>query len=381
MKVFGIGCIYFGYLNDDVGFDISHPKEYLEDISNRLEKVENISNINVYGGTQFSNLAVVVERGNDTLIPLPQGWRVEFDLYLPFRVQESIYARSDVEAVHVDILFGYEMPVAICSYEWPDEEGDASPSSSVVVVRKYLQKKLSDLNFVCNCVGPSPFHANFVLRETEFEDRFGIDDVTDNRLGYASIELVAPKETDLIDAFEKTNLDSIFSVYYSLSNLRSKVLNSQTLIANSARNLLEEKEQSGKLKIFKSLKNHQVNIDVLNREIFRETLLRLDMSNALAEADHNEISGDERPLDYFFSEYRVLASQENWSKFSEVAKFFEERRQKIIGNATAIVSGIIGGLVGATIGSLATYLLTSPPAAITPPPQPPTPTTAPDTAR
>lgn len=384
MRVFGIGCIYFGYDAQLIEPEYLQPARYLADLKTRLERIENISNVEVSGGdTPYSSVASVEDGDQQIIIPMPQrAARCGFDLYLPFRVQDIVFERCDVESVRVDVIFPYEMPVAIISYEWPDEEGDAYPSVAVAVVRKYLKEKMCDESFKCGSIGPSPFHADFVLRETEFEDRFGIDDVSENRLGYASIEIVSPVNNDLVGSILKSNLDSTFSMYYNLSNLRIRGMRSQGIIYEKSRELLENREKDKLFRRWNYLRKQGEAIDTLNSEIFSESLIRLEMENALADAERSEIAGTGRPLDRFFLEYRSFASQDNWTKFSDIGKFFEERRQKYIGNVTAIFSGIVGGLVGAIIGSLITSALTKPPQNIIQlPPHSPTPATARDNAR
>ena len=384
MRVFGIGCIYFGYDAQQIEPDYLKPPQYLTDLKIRLEKIENISNVEISGAeTPYSSIASIEDGDQEIVVPMPQGAaRCGFDLYLPFRVQEIVFEKCDVESIRVDVIFPYELLVAIISYEWPDEEGDASPSMAVAIVRKYLRDKMCDQIFKCGSIGPSPFHADFVVRESKFEDRFGIDDVSENRLGYASIELVCPIDHDLVESITRSNLDSIFSKYYRLSNLRIRGIKSQGVIYATTRELLENKGPPNFFKRWNHLRKQEDAIDALNSEVFTESLIRLEMENALADAERSDIAGAGNPLDRFFLEYRSFASQDNWSKFSDIGKFFEERRQKYIGNVASIFSGVIGGLVGAIIGSLITYVLTQPPQNIIQlPPQPPAPATVPDTAR
>ncbi len=363
MKVFSVGCIYFGYLIDsgDMPAAISDRGVFVKDLKDRLERVENISDLEFVGADdlRYGTVIEIQEDCGEILVPIPHGGvKLGFDIYLPFRVQDSVHERCDVENIRVDIIFGYEMPIAITSYDWPDEEGDASPSGSMVIVRKYLQKKLDDDIFKCGCVGPSPFHADFSLIETELNEGISIHDVSDSKLGYASVELRAPAGFDFIQAFYVAGLESIFSKFYMLSELRSRALSAQAAIVNSSRQLLDAPRDQGLIGRVKSWRNQSEMIDSLNSEVFKEMLLRLDISGAISEGEQYDIIGSEKPMNRFFSEYRTLSSEQAWSKFADVAKFFEERRQKTIGNATAIFAGVIGGILGSVIGSLATYLLT-----------------------
>jgi hypothetical protein len=363
VKVFGVGCIYFGYeIGDEIPDAASGRDAFLTDLRSRLEKVENISDVIFHGvgDVPYGNVAVVKKGEREIAVPLAHGGvRLEFNMFLPFRVQDTIHGRCDVEMMHVDVIYGYELPVAVVSYEWPDEEGDATPSDAVIVARKFLQKKLTDDRFQCDCIGPSPFHANFYLVQPDLEETIRIEDVSVDRLAYASLELMAPRGMSLDTAFRLANLDTIFSKFYKLSELRSRLIHSQVTIIESSRELLEEQAPSGYFRRLRAAREQGKTVDTLNAQVFREMLLRLDMSNVLAKTDQLEIAGSENPMERFFAEHRVMSSEEGWTRFSEVAKFFEDRRQKTIGNFTAISAGVLGGVIGSVIGSVATYLLTA----------------------
>lgn len=365
MKVFSIGCIYFGYtdatLNGSAG--LADAVEVFEDIERRLGNVENVSEIIFHQGySDLSiSLAVIQKNSQDIYVPIfGSGAKISFDLFLPFRIQDSIYGRCDVEHIHIDIIYGYEMPILIASYDWPDEEGDASPSQAIVVTRKYLEKKISDDSFYCHCVGPSPFHADFALITSDLTTEPTITDVSSSRLGYASLELLCPLDSDLIENIKYANLDDTFSLFYHLSDLRSRIIKTHTTVVDSARELLEGEKSGGILGNFQFFRGQARSVDAINTQLFQEMLLRLDMSNALLESDRSEITGEKSALNSYFEDYRIIASADTWSEFTDIAKFFEERRQKALGNYTSVFSGITGGVIGSIIGSLATYLLTQP---------------------
>ncbi|HSX55708.1 MAG TPA: hypothetical protein VLG14_10450 [Sphingomonas sp.] len=358
MKVFGVGCLYFGYLE---GKSPSTRDDFLRDIKARLENVENVSSvtINTIYDEEHLPRALINKEGAEIEVPLAHGARLEFDIFLPFRIQESFYTKCDVETIHVDVIWEYDMPLAFVSYEWPDEEGDAAPSGLVVVLRKYLEKKLSTGNFKSGCIGPSPFHANFAIIETELNDGFKIDDVSADRLGYASMEIIAPRNSSVLQSVEAVRLNDALSKFYQLSELRSRAIREQTSIVANSRALLEQENPSTIQDKIKRIRRRPAEIDILNQNVFHEMLIRLDMSSALSEAERYQLISKNNPLSRFFERYREMSIEQSWGKFSDVAKFFEERHQKAIGNVTAILAGIIGGIVGSLIGSLATYALTS----------------------
>ncbi|MGA1797896.1 hypothetical protein VH567_03850 [Sphingomonas sp. 4RDLI-65] len=362
MKVFGIGCIYFGYKFDgeQIPPEIENFNVFCTDVKDRLETVESISGVTFNDiDTEYGNVAVVDEFDYQVATPIPHGARarISFDVYIPFRVQETTIRLCDVEHLHVDIVYGYELPVAIVSYDWPDEEGDATPSMAVALVRKFLDKRLSDDSFKCDCIGPSPFHANFTISESSLDEGYFLRDRSDSTRGYSDIELVCPSGSSLIGAFYAANLDDVFSSFYHLSDLRGRTIRSHTEITADATMLLSAKNDEGPLSRFRSMRTQRKTIDSINSAVFKEMLFRMDIESALSEAARSSNLA-QSPLNPFFDEYRTLFAENRWGKFSEVAKFFEERNQKALSNITAVFAGVVGGVLGSVIGSLATYILT-----------------------
>jgi hypothetical protein len=362
VKVFGVGCFYFGYTgnSESAGFP-SNRERFLNDVKLRLENVENVSSVTIHSiyDDNFLSSTSVKADGADIHVPLAHGARIEFDIFVPFRIQDVVHERGDVETVHIDIVWKYEMPIAFLSYEWPDEEGSASPSGSVATVFKYLEKKLNVNGFRFGRIGPSPFHADFAIIETQLNDGFKIDDVSIDRLGYASMEITAPPRSSVLDCAERTRLCDTLSHFYQLSEFRSRAIDEQTDIVVNSRGLLKQEETPSFWRKISRLRKRPKEIDALHNNVFQEMLVRLDMSSALSEAERYQLIGKDTPLDRFFDRYREMSIEQSWGKFSDVARFFEERHQKAVGNITAIFAGVIGGIIGSLIGSLATYVLTA----------------------
>ncbi|MEG3123513.1 hypothetical protein [Sphingomonas sp. GB1N7] len=363
MKVFGIGCVYFGFIqtNEDDPSEFYNQNIYFETLKRLLEEIENISEVRFYNTNYDEYGAFISIEHNDKEITVPvsrNDTRIQFDAFIPFRVQEQLISRCDVETMHIDITYGYEMPLIVVSYDWPDEEGDAQPSMAVAVLRKFLEKKMSGTDLICGSVGPSPFHANFSMIESELTEIPSIEDTSENYLGYANFELNSSSDSNLMETIRSLNLDTIFSAFYHLSELRSRAINAQYIILENSRNLLEGKNPNNLMNKIRAFRSQSESVDHLNSNIFKEMLLRLNITQALADSDRQEITGVNSKMNRFFDEYRSIAAEETWQRFSSVANFFEERRQKMIGNAAAIAAGIVGGVIGSVIGSVATYLLT-----------------------
>lgn len=349
VKAFGIGCVYFGI---DACAEYPEPSEYIELVRDKLSKIDNVSNIEFFGFEQnkYKSIREFQKNQKTYFVPVFHGCKFSFDIYLPFRVQEKIHERCDVELIHVDFIYGYESPLMIASYDWPSEEGDAKPSAAVVVLRKYLGNEIAE-GIICDCLGPSPFHANFLVIEDHSVEMPCALDRSSARRGFSPIELRVPSGMPLLQAIKQSDLDRQVSTFYALSELQGRMQHEHLLIAQSAQSLLNEQNQKTLHKL-KSWREKSKTVDSLNKSIFQETILRLEMNNIISSSDSSGVSGKMTPLNSYFSKFRFIANEDTWSKFSEVAKFFEERRQKVIGNAMALTAGIVGGVIGSIMTSL-----------------------------
>jgi hypothetical protein len=358
MKVVGVGCVWFAPALETERREIKRD-EFLKSLKVALERLENVSNVQTVSVLEkpFMNLTAV-ERGNDTVIvPILHGCRLSCDIYLPYRIQEKFWGKLAVERWSIIIHFAYEMPIMYVHYSQPEGNTKLDPSSVVVVTRKYLEQKLDGTDIRCGCVGPSPFHADFKVIVESDTTPSSLREAAAPSPGYGSFEIVVSTNSDQDFLKALFHHKDVFGKFYLLSNLRSAYITHKISIASSARELVAV-QPSNILKRMASSFRQSKPIDKMNEHLVLERLIRMDMEGALERGEQSGLIGDGTALDRYFEEYRHTSKQTNWSEFSQVAKFFEDRRHHIFRNLTAVIAGLIGGLVGAVIGSLLTYVLT-----------------------
>ena len=92
-------------------------------------------------------------------------WRIDFDLYIPLRIQKDLAGRdtqwdTGTENFRIHVRHSFYSPITFVRLLGTDKSN--APSTAMVVVREYLQTKCaepsSDLRFTC--LGPTPFHAD-----------------------------------------------------------------------------------------------------------------------------------------------------------------------------------------------------------------------------
>lgn len=175
MKAFGVGCFNFGirYKSPFIFETNSHVKN----IETALKKIPAIDEISISHDEDLS-YSIPISKAPDNLsngenFPQISFLRVEFNIYIPARIQsdllgeQGIHKLTKTEKFKVYFLDSYHGPVSFV--ECLDATHGCDPSSAVQVVREFLKsefKKIdSEVDF--ECIGPSPFHVDFFIHPNE----------------------------------------------------------------------------------------------------------------------------------------------------------------------------------------------------------------------
>ena len=226
MRVFGVGCYHFGLKTP---IEIS-AENYIIALKDRLNKINTISDINVEFDEDGPDVTIKIDDDvgsfNDSgrSIPLLQFFRLSFSIYIPERIQrdltKNIYPRCiGVENFKVTIEHDWYGPFTVV--ECIDSTDETNPSDAVVIIREFFKKEFHEDSGIIRfeCLGPSPFHANFVLKESSEELSTPIETKIIKLRGYDHLEFLYRKseyddETAYDDVLEE--LASEFGLYYRL---------------------------------------------------------------------------------------------------------------------------------------------------------------------
>lgn len=169
---FGIGCFQF-WLSKPSPF-IFKDEDYAKELKQALEGIKTLSNLKIELEESNTDEDVKITKpfgelhDGEDFFPFYTKASIRFDLYVPFRVQETILADSlpletHSENFRVDIRYGYEAPV--CFVEPLNAKALSNGSDAVMLVRRYLEKEINEqpkgIRF--DSLGPSPFHADCYL--------------------------------------------------------------------------------------------------------------------------------------------------------------------------------------------------------------------------
>lgn len=266
MLVFGAGCLWFAPVQKPLADGKEGQAEFLNSVRSELERIDNISNIEINAGWEkaYGTYLIIDKQDKKIAAPVIYGASIEFDIFLPFRVQEEVHEKADVERFKVVITFGYYTPIAYIYYEIGDSEARADPSSAVVILRKFLEKRLDASRISFGCIGPSPFHANFYAVPSDEVSETIVSDVSKKGQGYASLVVHYPASQEFKLPGSMSSFTEALSTFYQLSNLRADLLASQRKAVLNATYLME-RNPVGRIADLRSTFQVRSEIDDLRR--------------------------------------------------------------------------------------------------------------------
>ena len=345
-KAFGVGCFQFRYADESRMADFS-PKQFKADLVSALEKIENLSNLQVLREDNSVGFRSFVEDADGEMYPCVVGFSIEFDLYIPTKVQAKIVDDFPIENLHVHIQYGYEKSVA---FVWFDSQSEnCEPSEAVIVAREYIAERLGE-DFQFSVLGPSPFHANFYIKESPTEP-FCVLDSTDDRAGYGRFEVWGPPLSQpwMFSEIASRMVEPL-SRFYFLTSLTRRLESARSNIFATSQLLLENDSGTAIQRSRKFFSDRE-DVNFLQKSVIEEKILRTEITSFFDEHDSREGITAELPLKHYFDQFRKIARYKEWSEFAEVAKFFEERRLRLVGNLSTLAAAIFGGLVGGVLGA------------------------------
>lgn len=363
----GIGCFWFEpkEMSADV-FEDFNSKEFLSNIKSALESVDNVSSVEIFGEGNSILLSDFEgdEEGEEIYFPIFIDVVIAFDLYLPFRVQNSyskgFSRQKGTENFRVIISYGIEMPV-VYIYQKNLKDDITDSSAPVMFIREYLEDKLqNDKNCHFRSLGPSPFHADVFLNVLEGKNSEILSSqIEPHSRGYddVSIKITVEKDTDPLGVFIE-RYQGILGAYYALVLKRNRSLSNDAHVFNAVQDLIER----GKTKRFiKNFYQEKSLIDSVYEKILDDKLNRIAIERDVLQKTRDSIF-DKDNVFYSFVEKEIQdISKIPVDEVREILNISESRRQKFMQNSATLLSGLIGGIIGAVAGSFLTYSLAQQP--------------------
>ena len=365
-KAFGIGCFHFGIKK-------THPFrfkgfEYLDELKKTLSKIPNLNNLTIKTDDGFESWEENITEALPSLendinyFPSAVFFNLEFDLYIPFRIQEEIieekkkFLDTYSEKFKITILHGFHAPVTIVEIKNPTKTPD--PSTAVRLVREFLKKEMDGISeFIrFEYIGPSPFHVDFYLKPQKQDNKdnwlFNSHEIID--IGYYQFIINYNKNefnsSDEALDFLKPAISNEFGYYYKCIQVRNYKMNSWESIQNNLEKLTQIQETSGMKGVYKRL---------FKRYFLIEKLIT-DLTTFEGEEVINKAIRRNEYLEVYPSKeeafFKIFIDKELQEKIdypikqtTSLIKFIENRRAKNLELFIVIIAAIFGGLVGSLL--------------------------------
>lgn len=366
---FGIGCYHFG-IGKSLPYDFS-VSDYLEKLEETLRSISNIDNISINADDIFSQPSCRIEDEPLTIddgpgyFPHLNDLRIEFDIYIPFRVQNELvpwehYLPSTyAEKFHITLLDSYHFPVTFV--ECLDAPEDCSPSEAVIIVRKFLEREIEKNNsdFIrFESLGPSPFHVDCYVEPASTSDiKSRQEEISSKRvpmLGYDKLtfyynveNITSPKQ--ILDKVYREILDEL-GLYYWIVQIRSVRMGAWDEVEGMLNELLALKKKGGMNGWWQRLINSGAKIDngIVNliefesQGIINENLVSLACRDIYSDAK-------QKHFDTFIDHERTDRIEYPIEQSNRLMALFERRRIKGLEMGALLLASVLGGVVGALL--------------------------------
>ena len=369
MTSFGIGCFHFG-LKKKTAEQIS-ASEYIGLVKSSLETIKSISSVTIRDkpsdGQEKHEIPNPIPRlqEGEGCFPNLETFDLSFDIYIPFRVQAEILeisesilrTRTGTERFRFNLQNCYSNPVGFV--ECLGAARESSPSDAVVLMRRFLQKELEPTEICFECLGPSPFHADFFLLPKQVQgtnsrqQRSPFECEQVHQQGYDEVVFSYDKRAYQVDDEAKEDLFhelcNEIDLFYQIKSLESQNRNQWTDIEGKIVKLLELQQAPGLKGRWSRLTKRGKIID----EIVC-ALCEFNSTKLFQDSSINEDYGSSYKADIHFLKHYIDQEIKNRQTFptkeiAELTKYLEGRHSKswemIVVLIAAILGGIIGGLV------------------------------------
>lgn len=262
---FGVGCVHFR--PKDIEQKFASFETYAELLKSSLAQITAIQDIALVAENSFHNFRNGIPTPfsllEETEYPdLASCTGILFELTLiltiPERTQREILETEGWEgwapakSITAHFAYQYDTPIMLV-YLDGQKQGRADASSCVRLVREFLRlemEKSPTCEFTVDVLGPSPFHSDFTVRNSD-EIKDGIKwDRKANR-GYDAIDIAVPLKItsfqQLINHLEQTLFDD-FDLFYMLMLEQAKVMDNWHLCFGAVKTFEASHRGAGRLR-------------------------------------------------------------------------------------------------------------------------------------
>ncbi|SDI18710.1 hypothetical protein SAMN05216603_12422 [Pseudomonas benzenivorans] len=366
MKAFGVGCFHFS-IKDNLDKEIT-VQEYIDEIIKTLKNLTTASEVTISFDEDIKDEKIDTSppnpkiRDGEHCYPSITFLNLTYKIYIPFRIQAELinlpekYLDTGTENFKITVRHEWYGPVSYI--ECLSATKDTLPSTAVQVVREFLTKELQkvDTFLEYDFLGPSPFHADFYLNEsdTAIEDASFTLNETKTR-GYNTLKFsYSPhkfkSEDKALEELQETLADEL-SFFYQLNKDTNFSLKKWEEIQNTTYSILEYQEKTNKKNIIKRVIEKPKLFQKAFKDIglFKGHLIFMKGQIARNYASIYKSGKSETYLQDYIDQEISEHPQYPLNETSELITYFDQKNSKTIELLTILSAGILGGIVGSTI--------------------------------
>jgi hypothetical protein len=357
---FSIGCIQFKPKNLSTRFD--SVQALIRSLERSLNGIAAIQDIDIEHHAQMW-----VEDGH-LPVPFPSlangefpylgggsGLSLNIDLRIaiPQRTQREILGRLDVEEIYDEIAvfftYHYDLPLMVVAV--PGDHG-GKPSDCLYLVREFLKVEMEGnavSEFTIDVLGPSPFHANFSVKE-EISQRKPIIWRRRRRRGYDDFLISIPDQQssipDAIDHLQSIFLDE-FDVYYNIILHTNQVRDSWYECLEKLHSLSREGHSVRFMNWVKEWLSPAVDLFELKSQVMDFRLLNADAMSLIEHRIRETASIEDSPIWSDISHAKSEFPKYDVDSVEKLVDFVNGKRTHVQNILNAILAAVVGGAAGA----------------------------------
>lgn len=372
MIVFGAACFNFG-INLNKTAQVS-AKEYAAFIEKSLYESDHVQRNSVIieyddtFGYSVEEADKIQELEEGFGFPLPMIFSLQFDILIPKLVQEELSKENGLHCIvlkqiRVNIRETFHGPVTFVQVKSDDVD---QGSTAVILVREYLKKYFKNKNVYFECIGPSPFHADFSISSAEHSeeistlDQHGFASSIVPRRGYNHVAFLYSKdlfESEEVALEELLNtLDNELGLFYLMIKFRVQKTRSWEKIDVLYSMLIEKSSKTNLISSIKRMINFDGNLThQLLHELTMFEIMVLNQTTALQES-YDSIYEKELPV-YIQSviDKEFHTRSLNGYPTKQVIyylEFHEKRFMQIWQTSLLALSALLGAVIGSVITAI-----------------------------
>lgn len=362
---FGVGCVQFRPKETSQIF--SSFDNFIDSLKDSLGQIAAIKDVTIESDSSMGNFDDEIESPFPLLadgdFPLFSGQfgvtlEIKLRLSIPDRTQRSILEIKNKNwrpfgDILIFISHEYTLPIIIVYLDSLDDVSDAS--SCVVLVRKFLESEMNNnknCKFSLDYLGPTPFHANFIMYIKGGED-FKWNHL--KRSGYDKISLLIGEKfdiSDIPDVVSGSGLLSNFDTFYFIKILQNSLIESWYSCLEQVADYESERRGWSKWKLFLDALFPRINTHDIFSNISQFGIDEINKKSQIRNRIMDENDIELGPIWFFLRKEKKRLPKFDIEYLENFVGYIERKQTKNQNIFSIIISALVAAVIGALVAKI-----------------------------